>query len=166
MPLRLRRYVFFSQLAPETTLSRAVEGFQKIRVIAKDTGLTGILVFDGAYFCHYLEGPYPALRSLVARIAMDERHMHMTPLVDDDLPDERLFRGWATAYTTQDVVDELLVFQSLRGQAAIDRLVALLPSLDGCATLLNPAAKTIASSAEETRPSTPKHTECSVADNL
>ena len=138
MSMRLRRYAFFSELTSPTDLSRAVEGFQKIRTIATDTELTGLLVFDGAYFVHYLEGPYAALRRLVAHIAMDECQTHMTTLIDDDVPTDRLFRAWSTAYTTQDVVDELLAFQHLRGQAVLDRLMALLPSLDGCATLLRP----------------------------
>lgn len=131
MPIQLRRYMFLSQLASPDDLSCVAEIFQQLRGVAHGTGLTGVLVFDGDNFCHYLEGPAPALNTLVQRIASDARHTNMTTLLDSALHGPRLFKTLSTAYTTHDEIDTLRIFAHLRDQAAVDQFMAMVPSFDG-----------------------------------
>ena len=60
-------------------------------------GLTGVLIFNGAYFMQILEGAEPAIDDLVGRLRTDKRHSNMS-IRDERLIVGRTFPNWAMAY--------------------------------------------------------------------
>lgn len=60
-------------------------------------GLTGMLLHHEGNFMQVLEGPEPALRKTLARIADDPRHQNVITLLDRPVPD-RSFANWAMAF--------------------------------------------------------------------
>jgi hypothetical protein len=61
-------------------------------------GVTGYLVYDGAWFAQLLEGPAPALDSALARIEADPRHREVRLLLRQPI-DRRCFDGWSMGCT-------------------------------------------------------------------
>jgi hypothetical protein len=126
----MKRFLLTSQLASYNHLHRIGVAFQQMRTVAENADITGLLVFDGVRFCHYLEGPVEAVDGLVSRIKADDRHKGFLTLIDSCLPGERVFRQWSMAYSTGDETEPLAEFDDLHGEAALQRLIALIPSLD------------------------------------
>lgn len=60
-------------------------------------GVTGALVYTRSNFAQILEGPDEAVDALMAKIARDPRHDHVT-VVDVQRPAERIFDHWSLAY--------------------------------------------------------------------
>lgn len=93
--------------------------------------ITGALVFDGASFCHYLEGPEPALEALRLRLAADPRHKRFAVLFESQI-EARRFDLWRMGYAlpeTQAVqLDELRKLSS--GEAALQQWLLWLPSFE------------------------------------
>ncbi|MGT2425574.1 BLUF domain-containing protein [Amnibacterium kyonggiense] len=60
-------------------------------------GVTGLLLADGRRFLQALEGPEPAVRATLARIALDPRHVDVR-VIEESVIDERRFGSWAMGY--------------------------------------------------------------------
>lgn len=92
--------------------------------------ITGTLVFDGASFCHYLEGPAPALEALTLRLAVDPRHEGFTVLFEAPI-EQRRFALWRMGYALPDTdpvrLDEL---RTLSGEAALHQWLRWLPEFE------------------------------------
>jgi hypothetical protein len=92
-------------------------------------GVTSLLIFDGATFCHYLEGEHSTLIPLLGRIATDTRHTSM--LVRSEGPlDSRRFPEQPIAFALTGSNDALECFDVDDGRSAFDQFEMLLPSLD------------------------------------
>lgn len=126
----LQCFMYHSQLASEALQSQVPAIVKTARRFNPQANITGMLVFDGAHFCQYLEGPSPALQILIARIAQDARHTAFTPQHYGPLEGERRFAHWALGYADLDAPLSLQQLQAFQGDAALTQFVALLPSLD------------------------------------
>lgn len=63
------------------------------RCNARD-GVTGALICRGDIYIQFLEGPEPAVRKTLARIARDDRHLEMKVHLSEPAQ-ARLFPDWA-----------------------------------------------------------------------
>ncbi len=102
---------------------------QFARMRNRQDGITGMLVFDGASFCHYLEGERGVVESCLARIHADARHtdfelLHSGPIA------HRRFQRFSIGYATHEGEMSIESLRHLRGDAAIDAFMALQPALD------------------------------------
>ncbi|WP_168174513.1 MULTISPECIES: BLUF domain-containing protein [unclassified Thioclava] len=65
-------------------LRKPIEGISAILSESLDRnqrlGITGLLLFDGAYFLQTIEGPSAETRSVYTKIVSDARHTDVTPL--------------------------------------------------------------------------------------
>lgn len=59
--------------------------------------ITGVLTFYNGAFAQILEGPEPALRELLRRIAEDTRHHKLRILADGPI-DQRSYADWSMEY--------------------------------------------------------------------
>lgn len=126
----MKRFLFVSQLTSHAHLTRLADVFRQVRAIARLGGLTGLLVFDGDLFGHYLEGPAPALDALMARIRSDDRHVNFVALLDEPWSGPRLFAQWSVGFAIDDEAKPLAQLAPLRGEAALQHFLALSASLD------------------------------------
>lgn len=88
----------------------------------EERGVTGILLFDGAYFLQMLEGPEEAVQALFARISRDPRHGQVVLLLEDHAP-RRRFPKWGMRLVDvrahpQGLLDATLAGGMLRGAEA------------------------------------------------
>ena len=60
-------------------------------------GVTGLLLHHDGQFMQVLEGPEPAVRSVLSRISADPRHSGVW-ILDEERIAERRFGAWAMAY--------------------------------------------------------------------
>lgn len=94
--------------------------------------ITGVLIFDGARFCQYLEGLPSEVLALAERIKTDPRHVEFSIKHHGALSaDARRFPGWSMAYALDDSGETLEQFLSTQGQASTLLLEQRMPYLDG-----------------------------------
>ena len=61
--------------------------------------ITGVLLFDGHYFCGWLEGEENAINHLHQNIERDERHADFKVISYNDARNTRTFAGWSVGYS-------------------------------------------------------------------
>jgi hypothetical protein len=92
--------------------------------------ITGALLFDGRRFVQVLDGPEPALSSLIDRISVDRRH-HRVVFLKRKRVDRRLFPDFSLAYSGDSVfvtrsMDRLLADHDRLSAAAVQHLVQVM----------------------------------------
>ena len=95
-------------------------------------GLTGLLVFDGLCFCHYLEGPSDALYALLGVVRFDRRHFNFRLKEHAPLSGPRLFPSSPLAYASSpdpEALDHIVKLDPSAGVSAIQQFKNLLNSL-------------------------------------
>ena len=125
----LHEILYVSQLAADAPIRVVADIAAKSRVANQSRDITGLLVFDGMRFCQQFEGSGIEVAALMDRIRQDPRHTQVEVLHHGPLA-ERRFRRWSLAYTLVDDVEAFERLKQLRGQAAIDAFLAMLPGLD------------------------------------
>ncbi len=71
-------------------------------------GLSGIIVYDRGHFFQWLEGADESLGHVWNKIRVDERHVDVEVLVDQQIP-TRLFEGWSMQFAHRDRQHESIV---------------------------------------------------------
>ena len=71
--------------------------------------ITGLLVFDGASFAQWVEGPSAAIADLLRRLARDRRHQDMDVLAYEQSTQPRRFPDWQLGYliTDESAIEQL-----------------------------------------------------------
>lgn len=92
--------------------------------------VTGLLVFDGGRFCHYLEGPAEPVHALALRISADARHVGFRRLHAATRTGPRRLEGHPLSYGLAYDEAEIDAVAALNGTAAIERLMQALPRLE------------------------------------
>lgn len=123
------RILTFSQLSHPDQVHGVADIARGQRGLARQLGISGVLVFDGENLCEYLEGSAPAMQQLWAPIRRDPRRAQLQVLYENRGQHPRRFAQWSMAY----VVDEdrpLQRMATLSGMAAVTYLLALQHRLD------------------------------------
>lgn len=127
---RLFTYIYTSQLSISAPVSCVPDIVRISKIKNKHLGITGLLIFDGDYFCQYLEGTENAVRALIESIKMDKRHTNFKTLFEDYTETSRRFESWSIAYATMEQDSLNRQFLDLVGHQAMNQLDTLLPDLD------------------------------------
>lgn len=95
-------------------------------------GVTGALIFTGAFFAQVIEGPRSALNQLMLRISNDPRHSDIQVIKTQETIDRR-FDGWSMAYSGPSFyvnrhIKSLLIHRNNDGDgdARADRIISLM----------------------------------------
>lgn len=100
------------------------------RLLNARRGISGLLVFDGAQVCQYVEGERTEVEALAGRLAKDSRHEAMKVLHQGALHGPRRFGRWRLGYLNMADGADLSHFHALSGTAAVERLFDLFPGID------------------------------------
>lgn len=92
-------------------------------------GISGLLVFDGQYFCQHFEGPRDAAQGLMDRLQRDARHVGLVVVHEGPLAARR-YTGFAMGLAECEGPDQVSSLQALRGEAALAHFLALRASFD------------------------------------
>ncbi|WP_418317307.1 BLUF domain-containing protein [Piscinibacter sakaiensis] len=123
--------LYISALAPDVGAEVVAPITRSARRNNLRDGVTGLLVFDGALFLQWVEGPTPAIEALLGRLRADRRHGKLDILMLQTWDAAPLFPDWQLAFHVVDPqLQALCGFSGLEGTAALQRLRSLLPSLD------------------------------------
>lgn len=125
----LHEIIYVSTLAEGAAIRVVADIAMKARAINRQANITGLLVFDGLHFCQQLEGCARDVDAAMARIQGDPRHSGVAVLHHGPLA-QRRFGMFSLGYTSVEDVEALERLKKLRGQAAVEAFVALLPDLD------------------------------------
>ncbi len=93
-------------------------------------GITGLLLFDGSFWCQYIEGPQASVQNLYERLQGDNRHRNLMVRRSGAVGDERLFPNWRMGFAY--LADEQAIQRVLgaEGAAALTTLEAINYSVD------------------------------------
>ena len=92
--------------------------------------ITGVLIFDGAHFCQYLEGPQQAVLNLSTQIESDKRHTDFNIKYQGEFNAGRRFADRPLAYALDDSGSMLEKLLASTGSATSALLVQIMPDLD------------------------------------
>src|SRR5262245_46242024 len=115
----IRQFLFVSRLSRECKLNDVVHIISISRKNNARDGISGLMYFDGEYFCHYLEGEPPKMRSLSTRILADPRHHDVKSLLDHETVTVPLFENWRVGFAYGGTSAPLQNLTSLRDDAAL-----------------------------------------------
>lgn len=79
---------------------------RRARVHNAAEGISGVLLYDGQQYGHWVCGPRPAVAALMQRIAQDARHQGMTVLFDGSHPAHRVPPVWRSGYTQPEALPQ------------------------------------------------------------
>ncbi|RYH69252.1 MAG: BLUF domain-containing protein [Alcaligenaceae bacterium] len=79
----LKSVIYVSKGQGDLSLEHLRDLFPRAWAANDRSGITGVLVYDGAYYLQIVEGARIAVDRLMARIAMDTRHSQMRFVVED-----------------------------------------------------------------------------------
>ena len=116
--------MFLSELSADANAGEIANIVRSSRANNAMNELTGLLLFDGERFCECLEGPEAMVQQTMAKIAVDPRHTQFQPLHNGQMAGKRRFDAWFVGILAPDGPSPLLEFRSLRGPAAIEKLVS------------------------------------------
>ena len=89
-----------SSADPDSEITSIVE---QSRANNDRLNVTGVLVFDGAYFAQFIEGPKANVQALRSAIESDNRHQDVTTILFE-LADTRDLPNWSLAYAGRSLV--------------------------------------------------------------
>lgn len=101
-------YVSQSALPPAAADEEVETLVAAARAHNGERGVTGCLLFSGARFAQWLEGPAEFVDPILTSIVRDPRHEKVTILFEGPV-DDRLFAGWSLAHgQSSHYVDRLI----------------------------------------------------------
>lgn len=89
----LSNLVYRSRARVDLTHDDLVHIERSARERNEDLGVTGVLLFDGSYFCQFLEGPEAVVRDVYALVRNSRLHHRVVTLLEDYAP-RRRFADW------------------------------------------------------------------------
>jgi hypothetical protein len=89
-----------SSADPDSEITSIVE---QSRANNDRLNVTGVLVFDGAYFAQFIEGPKANVQALCSAIEADKRHQDVTTILFE-IADTRHLPTWSLAYAGRSLV--------------------------------------------------------------
>ena len=126
---RLLEVLYVSVLAGDASTGLVANIARAARVANLQTGVTGLLVFDGLRFCQQIEGKPSHIEALMERIARDPRHSDVRILHHGALR-QRRFRNFSLGYADIAEGDALEKLGQLEGELATNAFMLLPAQLD------------------------------------
>lgn len=121
--------MYLSRLAPNACASCVAGIVRASRLRNQVAQIGGLLVFDGARFCQYLEGGEEAVRALADRIRVDERNTDFRVLHQSVFDGPRMMLEYGLEYALS-YDNQLDHFEKTLGLASYSVFRDLLPGLD------------------------------------
>lgn len=118
-----------SQLSPGTAVSAVSAMFARARQHAVAHGVTGLMAFDGAGFCHYMEGEHRAVMTCIDHFQSDLR-LNALEVMHHGRCDERRYGDFLSGYPSGDGPPASEVLRALDGNSALDAFLALAEGFD------------------------------------
>jgi hypothetical protein len=104
------RLIYTSEVAEGCSLQDVNDILQASRQHNEDSGITGMLCYDGTYFIQWIEGARRSINALYASIVQDPRHLNVTILEYSEVT-KREFEVWSMAYVSTENADRKTVFK-------------------------------------------------------
>lgn len=126
----LVQFFYVSEIAGPRAYETVSTVVAQARPLNRERGITGMLVFDGAKLCQYLEGSAAEVAALATRLMKDGRHERMQVLHHGPLEGPRRFARWRLGYLNLDNGRDLSCFDGLSGEGAVRALLQMFPAPD------------------------------------
>ena len=121
--------LYVSVLAPDQRPTVVGQIVTQARARNAQSGITGLLVFDGIHFCQHLEGPVEVVQSLMTRIRQDRRHEGVRVVYEGPRA-ERRYQRFDLGFAQSDEPEDMAGIHVLDGPEALERFLVLRPSFD------------------------------------
>ena len=104
-----------------------------VRQRNKETGITGVLLYNDGNFMQYFEGPAPAVDTIFARIKASSQHKDIIELMREPIA-QRLFPSWYMGLTHPSQ-SEMLTMSTAQWPLTTGALDAASPANQGLSLL-------------------------------
>jgi Sensors of blue-light using FAD len=122
--------VYVSQLAPGHDHSVFGSVCRTARQRNAESGVAGVLLFDGLRFCQWLHGGRDAVTQLMASIAADVRHTDVSVWLQALLPAQDFAPQWRAGFVEHEALDGFTALQGAATPTLLEGLAALLAQAD------------------------------------
>lgn len=126
----LYELIYTSKLADDAHPGCVADIVRAARSFNDHHDITGILMFDGAHFCQYLEGAAATIRALGERIRHDVRHTHFVVKHEGEFDETRRFSGRPLAFGLDEQGTNIEKIIASVGRATAVLLFESLPNID------------------------------------
>jgi hypothetical protein len=120
----LQQFLYVSRMSADYPLTEIVRAISSSRRNNNRNNISGILYFDGEFFCQYLEGETSAIHALLVKIVADNRHYEMQVLIDRPTA-ARIFRSWHLGFSYNNTTGIFRRLCELNGDAALAELLRI-----------------------------------------
>jgi Sensors of blue-light using FAD len=93
-------------------------------------GITGVLLFDGQRFCHYVEGESRAALLAARSLCIDANNDDVVLLHEASRSSDRLFSDWKIGFPFDSCTDALAEIINAPSSDALGRFLQVLPKFD------------------------------------
>lgn len=128
--MQFYQLLYTSVLSPSSSIESVSAIIRTGRVNNPKLNISGLLIFDGANFCQYLEGPEQNVRWLVERIQADHRHTQFEIRHEALVDGTRHYPNWNIAYSHAVETDIEALFARIQGSLALEKFKAFVPGLE------------------------------------
>lgn len=125
------RLTYISQASKHVKTQDLKNILAKARTKNKERGITGILVFNNAYFLQSIEGSRPVINDLLRSLSVDKRHFNLQVVQAEEIQ-ERRWSQWFMDYVSPNVKNKATFLQ----YSSIDRFNPYLMKADSIRQML------------------------------
>jgi len=101
----ISRSMFYLLYVSRETHKMTSKELREILAVARERngqlGISGLLLYKNGRFMQFLEGPEDAVRSLMNKVSVDQRHQDVMVL-QEDIAESRQFPTWGMAFNCMD----------------------------------------------------------------
>ncbi len=114
----MKSLIYSSHASEDTDLNVLVDILTIAKKKNEKHGITGMLIFDGKIFLHYIEGEPQKVDQLYHNIQNDSRH-HSLKILGTRLHEYRLFKDWSMGYMNNSS-QILKIYEKITGRMELD----------------------------------------------
>lgn len=104
---KIVQLIYTSVLSPSTQISEVSSIIRGSRARNFNSGITGVLLFDGQHFCQCIEGDTDQVNQLSQNIKRDGRNVDFKVIYFNTAEDRRTFSNWRAGYPMQCAAAEM-----------------------------------------------------------
>lgn len=121
---------YLSQLAPGCDYSVFASVSRASRIRNVQSGVAGVLLFDGLRFFQWMYGIPDPVSQLMVAIARDPRHTQLSTYVDAQLPALDFPAVWRAGFVEEQALDDLVALKSSNAWLMLDGIGKVLEQAD------------------------------------
>ncbi|MDI1310088.1 MAG: BLUF domain-containing protein [Methylotenera sp.] len=108
--------LFTSKINPDFEINSILNTIKELRAHNNKNNITGLMVFDGCNFIHFLEGEKNKIFELLNLMKNDLKQLDLEIRIEGELSNKRLFPTWSVGYSYDDDGEFMEIILNLKSK--------------------------------------------------